>query len=78
MSVEMSGLKRNQLTMTNTTATPGFTGWHRPDRRFTWRAVVSAPTEAEAWARLLDYAAGDKCGLPVGQDPNQAGGKRTA
>ena len=55
-----------------------FTGWHRPDRRAPWRPVLEAPTEAQAWARLLDYPAGDKCVLPTGQDPNQLHRGRSA
>lgn len=57
------------------TAADPWRGWFRPDRRHPWRAVVSADTQAGAWAKLLDYPlSGDRT---VSQrDPNREGRPR--
>lgn len=55
----------------NTTQT-SWTGWHRPDQRSPWRAIVTGATEIEAFNKLLDLVrGGDKCVLRAGQDPNE-------
>ena len=57
--------------MTNGDAATGFVGWHRPDKRSPWRAIVEADTEAAAFDQLLDNVpGGDKTVLPAGVDPN--------
>lgn len=50
---------------------PTWTGWHRPNRRSPWRAIVTAATETAAFNQLLDRVrGGDKTVLPHGIDPN--------
>jgi hypothetical protein len=61
----------------STQATTGhaWTGWYRASARASWRAVVQASTDREAWDRLLNHPErGDRCVLPHGQHPDQ--GKR--
>jgi hypothetical protein len=70
--------------MKETSANPGFIGWHRPGQRSPWVAIVEADTEDAAFQQLLDAVrGGDKAVLPRGVDPNDttpkmrlAGGKR--
>lgn len=56
---------------TPTTPVAGEAGWHRPDKRSPWRAIVQGDTEADALGKLLDaVSGGDKVVLPAGVDPN--------
>jgi hypothetical protein len=58
--------------MTTTTATSGFCGWHRPDKRSPWQLVCQAASEDAALGKLLDAVRGkDKTVLPAGQNPNE-------
>jgi hypothetical protein len=58
-----------------TTTRPAYVGWLRPNGKGPWRAVCSAPTDAEAFQLLLGHARMyrfvDLLTLPTtGQDPN--------
>jgi hypothetical protein len=53
---------------------PAFTGWHRPSIRHSWRALVQAESEEEAWGMLLcAVTGGDKTVTPLHRDPNNSG-----
>ncbi|MHB1422803.1 MAG: hypothetical protein ACYC3I_06335 [Gemmataceae bacterium] len=46
-------------------------GWHRPDGRSPWSAIVQGDDERAVFRQLLDAVhGGDKCVLAGGVDPN--------
>ena len=55
----------------NDTDSAAWSGWFRP-RGGTWRRVVEAESESEAWGMILAFTegSGDKCVLPAGRNPD--------
>jgi hypothetical protein len=64
--------------MSDTTPDAGaWAGWHRPHAAAPWRPVLTAATEAAAWARLLARPLrGDLLVTAAGTDPNRQAARR--
>jgi hypothetical protein len=64
-------------TMSTTTTSTSFVGWHRPGPGTPWQRRCSAPTADACLALLLDsIRGGDKVVLPEGTEPKQTRGSK--
>lgn len=54
----------------------GFTLWFRTNKRFAWREVATAPTEAELTGRLNTLGSGECVCLPQGEHPDERAARK--